>query len=58
VSFNEIIVSTIVGSGYAAGSSGVSREKMLKTVAAWIASLVLSFAVAYAGFWVVDAVLV
>ena len=58
VSFNEIIVSTIVGSGYAAGSSGVSREKMLKTVAAWIGSLVLSFVVAYAGFWVVDAVLV
>ncbi|NHN43582.1 inorganic phosphate transporter [Halorubellus sp. JP-L1] len=57
VSFNEIIVSTIVGSGYAAGSSGVSREKMLKTVAAWIGSLVLSFVVAYAGFWVVDAVL-
>jgi PiT family inorganic phosphate transporter len=58
VSFNEIIVSTIVGSGYAAGSSGVSREKMLKTVVAWIGSLAVSFTVAYAGFWVVDAVLV
>jgi len=58
VSFNEIIVSTIIGSGYAAGSGGVSREKMLKTVAAWIGSLVLSFAVAYGGFLAVDAVLV
>ena len=27
VSFNEIIVSAIIGSGYAAGSSGVSRKK-------------------------------
>jgi PiT family inorganic phosphate transporter len=58
VSFNEIIVSTIVGSGYAAGSSGVSREKMVKTVAAWAGSLVLSFVVAYAGFWLVDTLLV
>jgi len=58
VSFNEIIVSTIIGSGYAAGSSGVSREKMVKTVAAWIGSLVVSFVVAYGGFLAVDAALV
>ena len=58
VSFNEIIVSTIIGSGYAAGSSGVSRDKMVKTVAAWIGSLVVSFVAAYGGFLAVDALLI
>jgi PiT family inorganic phosphate transporter len=47
VSFNEIIVSAIVGSGYAAGGSGVSRAKMVNTVLAWIGSLVLAFALGY-----------
>jgi len=56
VSFNEIVVSAIVGSGYAAGGSGVSREKMLYTVLAWIGSLVLSLAVGYGAFRAVDAV--
>ena len=57
VSFNEIIVSAIVGSGYAAGGSGVSREKMAKTVAAWILSLALAVGLGYAAFSVVDLVL-
>ena len=48
VSFNEIIVSAIVGSGYAAGNAGVSRRKMGFTVLAWVASLVGSFVLAYA----------
>ncbi|WP_373189921.1 anion permease [Halolamina sp.] len=47
VSFNEVIVSAIVGSGYAAGGAGVSREKMLFTVLAWIGSLALSLGVSY-----------
>ena len=47
VSFNEIIVSAIVGSGYAAGNAGVSRRKMGFTVLAWVASLVGSFVLAY-----------
>jgi PiT family inorganic phosphate transporter len=52
VSFNEIIVSAIVGSGYAAsGESGeVSPRKMLFTVLAWIGSLVLAFVVSYVAF--------
>lgn len=50
VSFNEIIVSAIVGSGYAAGSAGVSRTKMGYTVLAWIGSLILSFVVSYAAY--------
>ncbi|MCT9094730.1 inorganic phosphate transporter [Haloarchaeobius sp. HME9146] len=57
ISFNEIIVSAIVGSGYAAGGSGVSRKKMVYTVLAWIGSLVLAFVVSYLGFLAVDAVL-
>jgi len=57
VSFNEIIVSAIIGSGYAAGGAGVSREKMAKTALAWIGSLVLAFGVAYATFAGVDALL-
>ncbi|WP_049985066.1 inorganic phosphate transporter [Halobellus rufus] len=57
VSFNEIIVSAIIGSGYAAGGAGVSKEKMLKTVLAWIGSLALAFGVAYLGFLGVDALL-
>jgi len=40
VSFNEIIVSAIVGAGYAAGDAGVSRAKMVYTVLAWVGSLV------------------
>ena len=55
VSFNEIIVSAIVGSGAAAGSAGISRRKMAYTVLAWVVSLVLAFAVSYLGFLVVDA---
>jgi len=53
VSFNEIIVSAIVGAGYAAGDAGVSRAKMGYTVFAWIASLVGSLAL---GFGVYSAV--
>ena len=48
VSFNEIIVSAIVGSGYAAGDAGVSRRKMAFTVLAWVGSLALALALSYA----------
>jgi len=47
VSFNEIIVSAIVGAGYAAGDAGVSRAKMGYTVLAWIGSLVGALALGY-----------
>ena len=57
VSFNEIIVSAIIGSGYAAGGSGVSRRKMLFTVLAWIGSLALALAIGYGGFLLVETVL-
>ncbi|WP_254279510.1 inorganic phosphate transporter [Haloarcula marina] len=57
VSFNEIIVSAIVGSGAAAGGGEVSREKMVKTVLAWVGSLALAFALSYGVFVAVDAVM-
>jgi len=59
VSFNEIIVSAIVGSGYAAsGEKGeVSGAKMGYTVLAWIASLIGAFVISYGGFLLADALL-
>jgi len=56
VSFNEIIVSAIVGSGYAAGGGAVSREKMAYTVLAWVGSLVLSIVLSFGAFVALDAV--
>jgi PiT family inorganic phosphate transporter len=50
VSFNEIIVSAIVGSGYAASGGGVSGRKMLFTVLAWVASLAIAFGAGYGVF--------
>ena len=57
VSFNEIIVSAIVGSGAAAGDGEVSRGKMGKTGLAWLGSLVLAFVLAYGAFFAVDSLL-
>ncbi len=53
VSFNEIIVSAIIGSGYAAGGSAVSGSKMGYTVLAWIGSLAGALAISYGAFVVV-----
>ncbi|MFW6018829.1 MAG: anion permease [Halapricum sp.] len=50
VSFNEIIVSAIIGSGFAAGGGAVSGEKMGKTVLAWIGSLALALGLGYGLF--------
>jgi PiT family inorganic phosphate transporter len=59
VSFNEIIVSAIIGSGYAASGAGgeVSGAKMGYTVLAWLASLVGAFALSYGAFAGLGAVL-
>ena len=56
VSFNEIIVSAIVGSGLAAGNAGVSRDKMLYTVLAWVGSLVSAFVIGYVVYTAVQLV--
>jgi PiT family inorganic phosphate transporter len=57
VSFNEIMVSAVVGSGYAAGDAGVSRGKILYTVGAWVGSLGLAGIAGYLVFAGVNAVL-
>ena len=58
VSFNEIVVSAIIGSGYAASDGGVSRKKMLYTVLAWIASLAIALTFSFGAYTALDAVLV
>ncbi|WP_207593000.1 inorganic phosphate transporter [Halomontanus rarus] len=48
VSFNEIVVSAIVGSGFAvSGGAGVSPRKLGFTVLAWAGSFVLAFGLGY-----------
>lgn len=54
VSFNQIVVSAIVGSGAAAhGTGGISREKIGYTFAAWAASFAGAGILGYAGFTLV-----
>jgi len=49
VSFNEIVVSAIIGSGAAVGGgSAVGSRKILVTVGAWAGSLVLALGLGYA----------
>lgn len=56
VSFNEIIVSAIIGSGYAAGGRSVSQAKMAYTTLAWIGSFILAFGLSYLVFAGIDTI--
>jgi len=56
VSFNEIIVSSIVGAGYG-GGEGASRAKMGYTVLAWVLSLVLAIGLGFGIYAGVTAIL-
>jgi PiT family inorganic phosphate transporter len=56
ISFNEIIVSAVVGAGAAAGSGGVSGGKMGYTVLAWIGSLVGASVLSYSLYTALTAV--
>ncbi len=47
VSFNEAIISAVIGSGLAAGKGGVSRSKIVWTIVAWIGALAGSIVIAY-----------
>lgn len=47
ISFNNIIISSVIGSGLVVGSAGVSGRKIGVTVAAWLATLVGASAVAF-----------
>ncbi len=47
ISFNNIIISGVIGGGLAAGSAGVSRRKIGVTVTFWLLTLVTSVAIGY-----------
>jgi phosphate/sulfate permease len=47
ISFNNIIISGVIGGGLAGGSSGVSRRKIGVTLAFWLVTLVASIAVGF-----------
>ncbi|WP_136689200.1 inorganic phosphate transporter [Halorhabdus amylolytica] len=56
VSFNEIIVSAIIGSGYAGENAPVSVSKMRNTILAWIVSFCLSGAFGYSAMRVIASI--
>jgi len=47
ISFNNIILSGIIGGGLAGGSAGVSRRKILTTLVFWVVTLAGSVAIGY-----------
>jgi phosphate/sulfate permease len=47
ISFNNIIISGVIGGGLAGGSAGVSRRKIGVTLAFWVITLVSSVAVGF-----------
>ena len=51
ISFNNIIISSVIGGGLAAGSAGVSRRKIGVTVAFWLITLASSVGVGYGLYW-------
>ncbi|WP_123538454.1 inorganic phosphate transporter [Halosimplex salinum] len=57
VSFNEIVVSAIIGSGAAVGGSdAISARKILVTVGAWLASFGVAFVLGYGSIVVLTTV--
>jgi phosphate/sulfate permease len=57
ISFNNIIISGVIGGGLAGGSAGVSRRKLLTTVAFWLVTLFSSVAVGFGVYTAFAAVL-
>jgi len=47
ISFNNIIISGVIGGGLAGGSAGVSRRKIGVTLAFWIVTLVASIGIGF-----------
>ena len=47
ISFNNIIISGVIGGGLAAGSAGVSRRKIGVTLAFWVITLVTSIGIGF-----------
>ncbi|WP_096388961.1 inorganic phosphate transporter [Halopenitus persicus] len=57
ISFNNIILSGIIGGGLAGGSAGVSRRKIVTTVVFWVLTLAGSVAIGYGLYQVAAPVL-
>jgi len=57
ISFNNIIISGVIGGGLAGGSAGVSRRKIGVTLVFWIVTLVSSIAVGFGLYRAIAAVL-
>jgi len=57
ISFNNIIISGVIGGGLAGGSAGVSRKKIGVTLAFWVVTLVSSVAVGFGLYRAVATVL-
>ncbi|MFC6872294.1 inorganic phosphate transporter [Halobellus marinus] len=57
ISFNNIIISGVIGGGLAGGSAGVSRRKIGVTIAFWLITLVTSITIGYGLYKVFAAVL-
>ncbi|WP_193308762.1 inorganic phosphate transporter [Halorubrum halophilum] len=57
ISFNNIIISGVIGGGLAGGSAGVSRRKIGVTLAFWLITLVSSTAIGFGLYRALAAVL-
>jgi phosphate/sulfate permease len=57
ISFNNIIISGVIGGGLAGGSAGVSRRKIGVTLAFWLITLVSSVAIGFGVYKLFAAVL-
>ncbi|SEL34722.1 inorganic phosphate transporter [Haloferax larsenii] len=51
ISFNNIIISGVIGGGLAGGSAGVSRRKIGVTLAFWLLTLGSSVIIGYGVYW-------
>jgi PiT family inorganic phosphate transporter len=57
ISFNNIIISGVIGGGLAGGSAGVSRRKIGVTVGFWLITLVTSVVIGFGVYQVLEAAL-
>ncbi|WP_134669086.1 inorganic phosphate transporter [Halorussus marinus] len=57
ISFNNIIISGVIGGGLAAGSAGVSRRKIGVTLAFWVVTLVTSIVIGFGLYRTLSSVL-
>ncbi len=57
ISFNNIIISGVIGGGLAAGSAGVSRRKIGVTIAFWVLTLGTSIGLGFGLYRLVSSVL-